>query len=161
MKKLLFLALLVAGCLSGYTQTEKGSWIISLQGNYISDPHTPNLLKPNLKIKPAAHWMIIDNLGLGASFLSTLPDAGFYSLETALFVRKYFGKYAVKPYIEMTPGIKHTNTSWHSTNDFILRPGAGIIYWFHKKVGIDTNINLDLLSKYTEWNWNFGLNVSF
>lgn len=160
-KKILTIVLLIVMYASGFSQTEKGARIISIQGNVQFDKETSKIFSSSNGIKAGAQWLIKDNLAFGGTLLSSLPGARHYSLEAGPVIRQYFNKLDIKPYLEVALGMDYRSYHSHDEYEPFLKPGAGLIYWFHKNIGIDTNLNFDLISSPAEVHWNFGVNVSF
>jgi hypothetical protein len=164
-------------------QLEKGGWITSLQGNYsLKGPYYGSYRTQSLLINPGVMKLVHHNLAVGMVFnfgyekTKDYPiDNGLtftwksYSLEAGPVLRKYFGDYKLKPYAELSSGIKYDfnkstfsdNSKFesHDTNLFI-RPLIGFSYWINDRISIDISAGTDLMEdNLKELNVNLGFSV--
>lgn len=184
MKK--FFIMLVAIYLISNTvsaQFEKGGWITSLQGSFGAAGRKSDLYKyHNLQIKPELLKLLRHNLAVGfvagieqsASRMKNYPGGGEQiqsdlHFQTGPVVRKYFGNLKLRPYAELSVGVKFSRyyskysgeagSSFSNTEAFI-RPALGLSYMVNDKVSFNISAGTDLMQpRYRELEINLGISV--
>lgn len=183
MKKLflLFIAIyLISNTVSA--QLEKGGWITSLQGNYnVTGIKYRSDRFQSLLLRPGVMKLVHHNLAVGmvmsfgydlSKYSEVQPGLSLtsksLSLEAGPVLRKYFGDYKLKPFAELSSGIKyHNSSSAYSDNrkydfdntDLFIRPAIGLSYWINDRISFDISAGTDLMNR-NKWELQLNLGVS-
>ena len=164
-KSILIFLLLFGGNLL-YSQTEKGKFMTGGQyvlnfastTNSISDQSNSNVLGKysTLSLSPRAGYFISENIPLGLEFLYTYArssDGSSTSHSSSYFlipfIRRYFGKSAVKPYLQVGAGPGWTKGSYvefgySSTSEsklFRYELGGGVGAFINEHISIDLGLS--------------------
>lgn len=190
MKKNVFLLLvLFASLLPAFAQTDEGSWLVG--GSAGLDYTVQSGSRAfNASLSPQGGYFVVDNfavgvrlpLGLQSTFNETTSSLGSdienrtltYRAGIGPFVRYYFGKSAIRPFVNAGADYQYSRTREKvnfsdepyisNENSYSLFGGAGMAYFISQFVGLETQLTYtyfrsDQLNKYSRLGLNVGLQI--
>ncbi len=154
MKRIYFTTILMVLAIAGFSQTEKGSWLMGGNIGYASTHESETgysstvsvfTLNPKLGFFPVNNFAVI----LNTDYVSASSDGGSdHSLEIGPAVRYYFpGSESVRLFVGTGVGFGSTNESHSTTYQF----EAGPSFFLTPAVALELNINYQSSNtKYSE-----------
>lgn len=173
---LLIIFLLLIINLHGYTQTEKGSFLIGGSGN-INWPLRKSGNFFSFNISPQGGYFVGNNLALGVkpSFSYFQSDSDFYknygvNLGISPFIRYYLGPSQLKLFFQGSLGVAHSAESFNdgistyasNYNSFFQNIGVGLVYFVNENIGLEGLLNYDHYIKFHSYSTSgISLNLGF
>ena len=163
------LILVMMGVSTAIAQTEKGRWTVGVSiGNFTyQDNNTSKTFTGSLA--PSAGYFVANNLlvgtGLPLSLSTSKPGQSnpflVKSTTTGIglspFIRYYFGKSALKPYVGVSYSYAYMHYAYKvlpifgndaSTNGYAtsLVPTLGVAYFINRNIALNTGLNYNILN---------------
>jgi hypothetical protein len=151
MKKVLFIAALVAASFAGQAQTSKGTYLLGGGAGFNSTTGATTW-----NISPNAGYFVIDNLAAGAS-VSIAGAGGGTSFGVGPFVRYYFVSLG-KAKVFGNAGFNYNKPSVGGSTTSV-GAAAGLAYFLNQSIALETA--LGYTNNTTAKTSNIGLNVGF
>ncbi len=143
-------------------QTEKGRFIVDsdialLSGNYdiyLEDNKLADGKSTEMDVNLRFGYTFLDNLEVGillgvtyekneATSFGTKYETTTQIYEYDLFIRYYFSKKKLKPFIALGAGLyNYDQNERPKSNGFVYRGAVGIAYFINKHIGVDVQGNL-------------------
>lgn len=186
MKNILLILMAFVLLLPAYAQTDKGSWLVGSSAalDYRVQASSRTL---NTALAPQAGYFILDNLAVGVRLplgllhnrtetttlagVETLTKTQTYTVGLGPFVRYYFGKSAIRPFINVGGDYRYSRTTEKNNEDETARGensysvfgGAGMVF-FLRNIGLETQLGYTYfrsgqLNKYSSLGLNVGLQI--
>lgn len=164
------IALVILVAFSTYAQLDKGYWIGNISGLPGANGRSSSIGNISFSLNPEVMKLIGKNTALGMSIDfqfsrdkyygngSVTPTETFInrytSIELGPVIRKYFGKKSVKPFVELSTGIKMSsyrgiNNPYytdHTNFDHFLKPSIGVAWWMNDKISLNLSAEYNILN---------------
>ncbi len=175
MKKTVFSLLFLLSCVTGFAQTESGSWLLGGTASLGSlSSGGSSISQTNLSLLPTVGYFVIDNLAIGASLPITYSSFGSSS-STSVGIgplgRYFFLPGKVKPFLQAQGGYVSTSISntgqSYSISGTTFGAGGGLAIFLTKSAALDLSLNYSSTSltasgsSVSSTASNFGLQVGF
>lgn len=156
MKKVLFIAALVAASFAGQAQTSKGTYLLGGGAGFNSTSASGGGSTTSWNLSPNAGYFVIDNLAIGTS-LSVADFGGGTSFGFGPFVRYYFTSLG-KAKVFGNAGFTY-NSFGGGGNSTSVGAAAGLAYFLNQSIALEAA--LGYTNNTTAKTSNIGLNVGF